>query len=134
MSAHTRFDEREARRQAHRTRALLVKRYPKTFGGRGKAKRPLKLGISYELAEACPDISLEDIRLALWDYCTGMSYLRSMVAGASRIGLDGLPHGEVTAQAERVASEQVTRQEARRAAARERDRLRREHVVEGAVA
>lgn len=123
--------EKANRRTAHKVRSILVKRFPQTFGGRGKIKRPLKTGIHEDIAAACPDLSHEEIKLALWDYCTGMKYLQELVTGASRIGLDGLPHGQVSKVADARARERVTRQEAGRAAAVERERLRLEYAPEG---
>jgi ProP effector len=83
--------------------------------------RPLKVGIFSEIAARCPDIARSDLATVLNIYTRRMMYLQSLVAGAARVDLDGVPCGEVTAgdqeyAAARLAEIQAAR-EAKRAAA-----------------
>jgi ProP effector len=77
--------------------------------------RPLKVGIFSEIA------ARSDLATVLNIYTRRMTYLQSLVAGAARVDLDGVPCGEVTAAdqeyaAARLAEIQAAR-EAKRAAA-----------------
>ena len=83
--------------------------------------RPLKVGIFSEIATRCPDLARSDLVTVLNIYTRRMTYLQSLVAGAARVDLDGIPCGEVTAAdqehaAARLAEIQAAR-EAKRAAA-----------------
>ena len=59
--------------------------------------RPLKVGIFSEIAARCPDLARSDLVTVLNIYTRRMTYLQSLVAGAARVDLDGIPCGEVTA-------------------------------------
>ena len=83
--------------------------------------RPLKVGIFSEIAARCPDLARSDLVTVLNIYTRRMTYLQSLVAGAARVDLVGIPCGEVTAAdqehaAARLAEIQAAR-EAKRAAA-----------------
>ena len=108
-------DRREKRRkwrlEAKATRTLLAERFPRCFAPKGEPKRPLKLGIHNDLRAAAPDISRRLIRIALEDYTTGNSYLRSMDAGAARLDLEGWPAGEVSITHAKLARQQLERRE-----------------------
>lgn len=113
-------------------RPVLVERFPLAFMPAGMPKKPLKIGIREDLEASMPDFQRFELRLALADYCGGPTYLRSLVAGATRIDLAGLPAGTVdAAEAEFAATklrqmlakyaEQERRRQARRAERRARE-------------
>lgn len=79
------------------TRALLAERFPFAIKGHACLKQPLKIGIADDLIAAFPDLKPYAITNALRDYTHGPSYLVSMVAGAARIDLNGIPSGTVSA-------------------------------------
>jgi sRNA-binding protein len=62
----------------------------------GQAKRPLALGIRYELVFADTDLSDVEIKHFLRAYTFGPKYLRALTVGFVRWGLDGSPSGEVS--------------------------------------
>lgn len=89
--------EKRARSETRwRVRALLAERFPKAFRGPGEPKPPLAVGIRAEILLALPDLSRRDLDIAMRDYVTGSTYLRSFVAGARRVDLEGSPVAEVT--------------------------------------
>ena len=61
---------------------------------RGNPQRPIALGIGNQLISAGV-ITIAEIR-GLAIYTRRLTYLRAMVGGAARIGLDGEPAGEVS--------------------------------------
>ena len=85
---------------------ILTEWYPKTFIREQYLPHlPLKVGIADDLAECCLALSKRERRLILRAYTGRLMYLRALVAGASRIDLDGNACGEVTAdQAEHAAA------------------------------
>jgi hypothetical protein len=93
--------QRDARRAAiHyrdcKTRDVLAKRFPHCIRKFRKPKLPLKIGITADIINACPDLNPNDIANAVADYCSGASYHAAMIEGASRVDLDGNAAGIVT--------------------------------------
>jgi ProP effector len=84
------------RRRAAATRNLLTETFPLAFMPKGTEKRPLKVGIYADVRAALPELSGKDVRIALADYTEGPTYLRNVIAGAVRVGLNGEPAGAVT--------------------------------------
>lgn len=82
---------------AARVREILCVRFPKCFAPKGEAKRPLKVGIGFDILLALPELSSYSIGAALDDYCNGRTYCEIMVEGAARISLDGSEEGVVSA-------------------------------------
>jgi ProP effector len=82
--------------------------------------RPIALGIGNQLIEAGVITIAETRGLAV--YTKRLAYLRSMVPGAPRIGLDGQPAGEVTEEHAKCAKASLDAQLKKRneAAAREK--------------
>lgn len=78
------------------TRAALVDLFPAAFAPKGAEKKPLKIGIDRDIKRACPQFTREALRLALGDYTGGPTYLRHLVIGTPRVGLDGEAEGWVT--------------------------------------
>jgi sRNA-binding protein len=62
----------------------------------GQAKRPLALGIKYDLIGANTGFGAADIKHFLRAYTFGPKYLRTLKPGAWRIGLDGHVDGWVS--------------------------------------
>jgi len=90
-------EERQKREAAIRA---LAERWPRCFSVNEKRRRPLKVGIAEEIRAAGLDI---DVKAALAFYAHSATYLKALVAGAVRIGLDGEPAGTVTKEQEAVA-------------------------------
>jgi hypothetical protein len=87
---------REEWAEAHRLRDQLAAAFPACFvGGKGKPKRPLKIGIERDILQRL-NVDPRTLSLALHDYTGGQSYLAACVQGAARVGLDGAVCGEVT--------------------------------------
>jgi ProP effector len=81
---------------------LLCERFPQTFSRRDP--RPLKIGMHADLRAALDGtVEPRDLKSALAGYTSSARYLRTLSAGASRIGLDGKPAGTVAAEVEAVA-------------------------------
>lgn len=84
--------------------ALLAKTWPACFVVYERRRRPLKLGIHHDILAALDGaITPQELSRALRRYAGNGGYLRSMVAGAARIGLDGSPAGPAVS-AEEAAS------------------------------
>lgn len=85
-------------RKAHikTLRDELVRRFPGTFKGYGQPKPPLQIGIRAEIMIAWPEATKADLDLALTDYCSGSTYLRSFIVGARRVRIDGTEGDEIT--------------------------------------
>jgi sRNA-binding protein len=81
----------------HAALADLATRYPQTFVlEKYQPHRPLKVGIAADLRERCPAVERRVLSVALSVYARRVMYLRGLVAGATRVDLDGNPAGEVT--------------------------------------
>lgn len=91
--------KKHAKRQriARATRELLATAFPDCFAPAGAEKRPLALGVHDAVLAALPEIGRRRLAEALADYTSGPTYLRHVVEGAERIGLDGAPAGLVRA-------------------------------------
>lgn len=76
-------------------RAHLADLFP-AISYSGGEKRPLAVGIKYDLIGANTGLTARDIKHFLRAYCFGPKYLRMLKRGARRIALDGSPDGEVT--------------------------------------
>ncbi len=122
----------QKRRRAERTRAFLgelQQRFPGCFSAKREAVRPIAIGIQTSLRKALDaDPDLADtpnwlIRQALAQYTRSPAYLDAVIAGETRIDLDGQPVEPVTAEAIALAREQRSEQKARAA---ERRRARAE--------
>ena len=103
-------DERQKRKATIRA---LAERWPKCFAVSEKQRRPLKIGIGDEVRALLTDA---EVSAALAFYTGSTSYLKALVAGAVRIGLDGEPAGVVTADQEgdaqrRLAAKQRPKRE-----------------------
>jgi sRNA-binding protein len=93
-----------SKRQATETHAvaavleLLVETWPKCFAIYEKRRRPLKIGIHLDILAALDGaVTPAELSRALRMYTANAVYRSRLRAGAVRIGLDGMPAGEVTA-------------------------------------
>jgi hypothetical protein len=112
---------REEWAEAHRLRDQLAAAFPACFvGGKGKAKRPLKIGIERDILQRL-NVDPRTLSLALHDYTGGQSYLAACVQGAARVGLDGVVCGEVTCQQAKRSSGRLARRRALDAARHQRE-------------
>ena len=100
----------------------LAKKFPQTFVlEKHRPHQPLKVGIAAEIPARCPAVERRVLGAALSAYARRVMYLRSLVAGAARIDLDGNPAGEVTASDAEYAAAKLAKilasREAKRVAA-----------------
>lgn len=109
-------------------RDILHERFPQAIAGRGEPKRPLAIGIKFEIAARCPDLRGK-IGLALRDYTGGPTYHRECVEDAVRINLDGEPDGIVTANAARYHRGRLRHLE-KKWARQDRERLGRQRTAD----
>jgi ProP effector len=72
-------------------------------------RRPLKIGIHDDLVALLPEVDPQIIGLALKLYTVHSGYLRSLVEGAPRVGLNGAEVGTVTAEAASHAQDLLQR-------------------------
>jgi ProP effector len=78
--------------------ARLAKEFPQTFAPeKHRPHRPLKVGIAADVMVRCPNLDRRVLSAALRYYVSRIMYLQGMVAGASRVDLNGNPAGEVSA-------------------------------------
>ena len=89
--------------------ARLADEFPRTFvQEKYQPHWPLKVGIAADLVERGPELDHHKLTVALTVYTRRVMYLRSLVAGAARVDLEGNPAGEVTVQdAEHAAARLV---------------------------
>ena len=87
---------------------MLTIRWPLAFWVPETRRKPLKIGIHYDIM-AAGGFEEPKLRAALRAYTATIAYRRSLVAGAERIGLDGGVAGWVTAEQAAVAREQNDR-------------------------
>jgi sRNA-binding protein len=99
--------------------ARLADEFPRTFvQEKYQPHWPLKVGIAADLMERSPELDHHKLTVALTVYTRRVMYLRSLVAGAARVDLEGNPAGEVTVQdAEHAAARLVKILTSREAAA-----------------
>lgn len=76
-------------------RDVMCERFPSCFSL--TSPKPLKIGITNDLVERCPDISYYHIKLFIKYYTCNFGYCRVSIDGAERVDLDGTPAGIVTA-------------------------------------
>lgn len=92
---------------ARKALALMHERFPSAFAAVPEQTRPLKVGIRADLLQALPDLPEEAIGKALACHCRLKRYLRAVVDGGARVGLDGQPAGEVSAEQVAAAQEKL---------------------------
>lgn len=99
--------QRKNRRRINR----LAEYWPELFGA--ETIKPLKTGIIRDVLEDAKSRELPIghgvLRGALTSYIHTMRYLKAIVAGGPRYGLNGQPCGEVTEEDKSVASELLKR-------------------------
>ncbi len=103
---------------ALQTRNALQQRFPLALRDFSQPKAPLAVGILADLYRAAPDLPRKHIRMAVRDYCGGISYHSQMIAGVPRIDLNGKVRGKVTAEQavyHAIATERLTAYHARKA-------------------
>jgi sRNA-binding protein len=88
----------------NRIHAELIERWPDVFNV--KKPVPLAIGIHAALLEAIPDITDQQLRRVLARWCTRPHYLKTLIAGADRHGLEGIL-GTVSEDAAKLAAEQM---------------------------
>ena len=80
---------------------------------------PLAIGIHKMLMERLPDLDKAQLRTALHHHTATTRYLKALVEGAPRMGLDGNAAGVVTAE-QQVQAAETLRERLRKAAERRR--------------
>jgi ProP effector len=97
--------------------AILAEWFPQAFvAEKHRPHRPLKIGVHLDLQQRCPALTGIERRIVLQNYASRVLYLQSLVAGASRVDLDGAPAGTVTAEEANRAAAQLAALIAARAA------------------
>ena len=98
--------------------ARLAEAFPQTFvREKYRPHWPLKVGIAAAIPARCPDLEWRVLKMALTAYTGRVMYLRGLVAGATRVDLDGNPAGEVTVRDAEYAAAKLARILASREAA-----------------
>jgi hypothetical protein len=88
----------------------LEKLFPKSFFDEGRMRRPLKVDIVTDIVSRNEGaLRGLDIARALGWYCGHYGYLKTLLAGAPRIDLDGKTCGTVTQQEAREALAEIFR-------------------------
>jgi sRNA-binding protein len=95
-------------KRAMEMRKVLVERFPKAFMPFAQPKIPLQIGTAEKLLELTPDLPRADVLNALHNYTHGGTYHAALIAGATRIDLNGEPAGVVTKNHELHATIQLT--------------------------
>jgi ProP effector len=96
------------------TLRLLADKWPLAFSVYEQRRRPLALRIDQQITAALGDtIAPEDLTGALRHYVGNLWYLRSCVAGAVRVGLDGEPAGVVSEKEAAYAAKIIERRQAK---------------------
>ena len=75
---------------------ILVDKFPLAFSLKTDQKKPLTIGIHQQLFAADTGLGRKVIRIGLAAYVRRASYLKAIVAGVSRVNLDGSNTGMVT--------------------------------------
>jgi sRNA-binding protein len=84
--------------------ALLAERFPRTFFVVGKNRKPLKVGIYYDLvADLRDEVSERALSLTLYYYTNEVGYLKSTKQDRPRFDLNGDVAGKVTDEEELYA-------------------------------
>jgi ProP effector len=95
----------------------FAERWPAAFFILDARRKPLKVGVFDDIVAAAPEIDKRAVKRALAVYCSGGGYLRSVRAGAARVGLDGVAAGAVTAEDATFALGRLAARAKRKAAA-----------------
>jgi ProP effector len=74
---------------------LLSEKFPACFQIFEQRRRPLKVGIHRDIIAVIDGVTEKELGRALHVYVANQTYKSRLVAGADRIGLDGLPAGIV---------------------------------------
>lgn len=69
--------------------------------------QPLAIGIHKAIIAALPDIDRMALRRALQRHTACTTYLKAIAAGGSRFGLDGVPNGDITAEQQKLAKQDL---------------------------
>jgi ProP effector len=110
------LDDAEKKRSRKTERALellarLCEAYPHAFVARGGGRYPvpLSIGVHQEIRARYPDEARHVIAGAMRIYTSGIAYQKALAGGGARVGLDGQPNGEVTAEQAELARQTVAK-------------------------
>jgi sRNA-binding protein len=93
----------------------LAERFPAVFvADKWQPHKPLAHGIRDQIRAACPEIGRRKVCNALYFYVGRLIYREALIAGATRIDIDGQVVGEVSPQEAHDAAERVAIEKARR--------------------
>ena len=103
--------------EAYATVELLAATWPKAFSVEFAGRKPLKVGISKDIAAATEGaITAEELEAAMNLYCGHKGYLKKLREGAQRVDLDGTPAGVVSAEQAAMARRRIERIDQRHSA------------------
>lgn len=101
-------NQQRSRRAREEWLPALIERFPQTFFGDPKARKPLKIGVHKDI------LALDDNKLAAYQltsalrwYTGALGYQLSIKQGEARIDLQGEASGEVSAEDESAAAEKI---------------------------
>jgi len=106
-------DEQEARQRKTQEKyellAILRDRWPQTFPTDFRLVKPFARGLHQELIQALPEVKPSLIRRTIHFYQHGSkgAYWRAIRHGGPRYTLDGTPQGEVTAEEQEHAKQEL---------------------------
>ena len=110
------MDDAEKKRSRKTERALellarLCEAHPQAFVARGGGRYPvpLSIGVHQEIRVCYPDEARHVIAGAMRIYTSAIAYQRALAGGGARVGLDGQPNGEVTAEQAALARQTVAK-------------------------
>lgn len=106
-------------------RDMLVRAFPHCFVPSGFPKKPLMRGMDRELARRGV-MTQSRANQFLRVYCNGPRYLRALIEGTQRVGLDGAPAGGISDEERERARAALHQLECQRQVARDRRRFRLE--------
>ena len=69
--------------------------------------QPLAVGIHKAIIAAHPDIDKAALRRTLQRHTASTRYLKVVAAGGSRLGLDGVPTGDITPEQQKQANQDL---------------------------
>lgn len=85
--------------------------------------QPLAIGIHKPIMVAHPEIDKNSLRKTLQRHTASTKYLKAVAAGGARFGLDGNPHGDITAEQQQQATQDL-KERFRKQAEQRRDALK----------
>ncbi|MBI3890438.1 MAG: ProQ/FinO family protein [Candidatus Wallbacteria bacterium] len=107
-----RYEARHLKPQVPAILAALTAKWPDVFPSDPAALRPFAIGLHADIDGQKIGFPRAVIRMALKTLCKTEAYQAALAQGGPRYGLDGLPQGEVSAEARAEAAGKVQQRKA----------------------